>query len=146
VLAISIGFLVPNAAAQPDPYLKMAPVDQCLMEENAEIQLARSAAPDSISRDATILVLGGQGYETAVEGKNRFVCMVGRGWTGMFDWPEFWSPKVNAAACMSRQAARSAHRPASGFDLWQHFRGSPAADMNEVMKASEQQRRQAVAH
>ena len=38
--------------------------------------MARSAAPDSISRGATILVLGRQGYETAVEGKNGFVCMV----------------------------------------------------------------------
>jgi hypothetical protein len=107
VLAISIGFLVPNAAAQSDPYEKMAPIDQYLMEENAEIQLARSAAPDSISRDATILVLRRQGYETAVEGKNGFVCMVGRGWTGMFDWPEFWSPKVKAADCLNPQAARS---------------------------------------
>lgn len=94
VLAISIGFLVPNAAAQSDPYSKMAPVDQYLMERNAEIQLARSAAPDSISRDATILVLGRQGYETAVEGKNGFVCMVGRAWMAAFDWPEFWNPKV----------------------------------------------------
>jgi len=57
VLAISIGFVVPNAAAQSDQYPKMAPVDQYMMEKNAEIQLARSAAPDSISRDATILVL-----------------------------------------------------------------------------------------
>src|SRR4030095_5470663 len=78
-----------------------------LMEKNAEIQLARSAAPDSISRDATILVLGRQGYETAVEGKNGFVCMVERGWMGMFDWPEFWSPKVRAADCLNPQAARS---------------------------------------
>lgn len=91
----------------PSPYLKMAPVDQYLMEKNAEIQLARSAAPDSISRDATILVLGRQGYETAVEGKNGFVCMVERGWMGMFDWPEFWSPKVRAANCLNPQAARS---------------------------------------
>jgi len=107
VLAISIGFLVPNAVAQSDPYPKMAPVDQYLMEKNAEMQLARSAAPDSISRDATILVLGRQGYETAVEGKNGFVCMVERGWMGMFDWPEFWSPKVRAADCLNPQAARS---------------------------------------
>jgi len=66
VLVISIGFLVPKAAAQSDKYPKMAPVDQYLMERNAEILLARSAAPDSISSDATILVLGRQGYETAV--------------------------------------------------------------------------------
>jgi hypothetical protein len=96
-----------RAAAQSDKYPKMASVDEYLMEKNAEIALARSAAPDSISRDATILVLGRQGYETAVEGKNGFVCWVGRGWTGMFDWPEFWSPKVKAADCMNPEAARS---------------------------------------
>lgn len=106
-LAISIGFLMPNARAQSDPYPKMASVDQYLMEKNAEIQLARSAAPESISRDATIVVLGRQGYETAVEGKNGFVCMVERGWMGMFDWPEFWNPKVRAADCLNPQAARS---------------------------------------
>src|ERR1700739_942366 len=77
------------------------------METNAEIQLARSAAPDSISRDATVLILGRQGYETAVQGKNGFVCMVERGWMGMFDWPEFWTPKVRAADCLNPQAARS---------------------------------------
>ena len=80
VLVISIGFFVPKAAAQSDKYSKMAPVDQDLMERNAEILLARSAAPDSISSDATILVLGRQGYETAVRGKNGFVCMVERSW------------------------------------------------------------------
>jgi hypothetical protein len=89
-------------------YPKMAPVDQYLMaDRGAEIALARSAAPDSISRDATIVVLGRQGYETALEGKNGFVCMVGRAWTGMFDWPEFWNPKVRAAVCLNPQAARS---------------------------------------
>ena len=89
------------------PYPKMAPVDQYLMGRNAEIQLARSAAPESISRDATILVLGRQGYETAVAGKNGFVCWVGRSWMGAFDWPEFWSPKVRAADCLNPQAASS---------------------------------------
>jgi len=47
----------------------VAPVEQYLMERDAEILLARSAAPDSISSDATILVLGRQGYKTAVEGR-----------------------------------------------------------------------------
>jgi len=107
LLAIGIGLLVSNAAAQSAPYPKMASVDQYLMERNAEIQLARSAAPDSISHDATILVLGRQEYETAVEGKNGFVCWVGRGWMAAFDWPEFWNPKVRAADCMNPQAASS---------------------------------------
>ncbi len=107
VIVIAMGWGVSNAAAQTDPYPKMAPIDQYLMEKNAEIQLARSAAPDSISRDATILVLGRQGYETAVEGKNGFVCWVARAWTAAFDWPEFWNPKVRAADCMNPQSARS---------------------------------------
>ena|SRR5438552_12164506 len=84
----------------PTAYPKMAPIDQYLMGRNAEIQLARSAAPDSISRDATILILGPQGYETAVQGKTGFVCMVGRGWGAAFDWDEFWNPKVKAADCL----------------------------------------------
>jgi hypothetical protein len=107
VLVISISFLVPKAAAQSDKYSKMAPVDQYLMERNAEILLARSAAPDSISSDATILVLGRQGYETAVRGKNGFVCMVERSWMAAFDSPEYWNPKVRGAECLNRQAARS---------------------------------------
>ena len=89
------------------PYPNMAPIEQYLMDRTAEIALARSAAPDAISRDATVLVLGRHGYETAVEGKNGWVCMVGRGWMALFDWPEFWSPKVRAADCLNPQAARS---------------------------------------
>lgn len=58
-----------QAMAQATPYPRMAPIEQYLMDRTAEIELARSAAPDSISRDATILVLGRQGYETAVQGK-----------------------------------------------------------------------------
>ncbi|RUL77748.1 hypothetical protein EKH80_06425 [Dyella choica] len=86
----------------------MAPIEQYLMtDRGAEIALARSAAPESISRDATILVLGRKGYEKAVEGQNGFVCLVGRSWTGPFGWPEFWNPKVRAADCLNPQAARS---------------------------------------
>ena len=89
------------------PYPKMAPIEQYLMDRTAEIALARSAAPDSISRDAKILILGRQGYETAVQGKNGFVCFVGRAWGAAFDWAEFWNPKVRAADCLNPQAARS---------------------------------------
>jgi hypothetical protein len=88
------------------PYSNMARIEQYLMDRTAEIALARSAAPDSISSDATILVLGRQGFETAAEGKNGFVCIVERGWTAAFDWLEFWNPKVRAAACLNPQAAR----------------------------------------
>jgi hypothetical protein len=45
-------------------YPNMAPIEQYLMDRTAEIALARSAAPESISRDAEILVLGRHGFET----------------------------------------------------------------------------------
>ena len=89
------------------PYPKMAQVEQYLMDRDTEIALARSAAPEAISRDAAVLVLTSHGYETAVEGKNGWVCWVGRGWMAMFDHPEFWSPKVRAADCINPPAARS---------------------------------------
>ena len=89
------------------PYPKMAPIEQYLMDRDAEIALARSAAPDAISHDASVLVLTRHGYETAVEGKNGWICWVGRGWMAMFDHPEFWSPKVRAADCLNPPAARS---------------------------------------
>src|SRR5262245_5977732 len=89
------------------PYPKMAPIEQYLMDRDAEIALARSAAPDAISQDASVLVLTRHGYETAVEGKNGWTCWVGRGWMAMFDHPEFWSPKVRAADCLNPPAARS---------------------------------------
>src|SRR5271156_5120062 len=89
------------------PYSAMAPLEQYLMDRDAEIALARSAAPDAISHDATILVLTRRGYETAIEGKNGWVCWVGRPWGGMFDNPEFWNPKVRAAGCLNPPGARS---------------------------------------
>jgi hypothetical protein len=86
----------------------MAPLAQYLMtDRNAEIALARSAAPKAISADATILVLGRHGYETAVEGKNGFVCVVERGWTSPFDSPDFWNPKLRGPICYNPPAARS---------------------------------------
>ena len=98
------------AAAQDakTPYPSMAPVDQYLMaDRDAEITLARSAAPESISRDAEVLVLGRHGYETAVQGKNGFVCVVERSWTAPIDDPNFWNPKLRGPICFNAAAARS---------------------------------------
>src|SRR5882724_7342296 len=75
------------------PYPSMAPLDQYLMEQNAEIALARSAAPESISNDAEVMVLGRHGYETVAKGKHGFVCVVQRSWAAGIDDPEFWNPK-----------------------------------------------------
>jgi hypothetical protein len=96
------------AQAGKTTYPTMAPLDRYLMpDRNAEIALARSAAPEAISRDSKILVLGRHGYETAVEGKNGFVCAVERGWMSPFDAPEFWNPKIRGPICFNPPAARS---------------------------------------
>lgn len=97
-----------TAQAAKDVHATMASIDAYLMpDRTAEIALARSAAPASISRDATVLVLDRKGYETAVQGKNGFVCMVDRSWSAAFDWDEFWNPKVRAAVCLNPQAVHS---------------------------------------
>ena len=87
-------------------YPSLAPIEQYLMDRTAEIDLARSAAPKSISRDAEVLVLGRHGFETAVKGKNGFVCIVERSWTSAAD-PDFWNPKVRTPICWNAAAARS---------------------------------------
>ena len=108
VLVAALSATRPAAAQDPkQAYPTMAPVEQYLMDRGAEIALARSAAPDAISHDASVIVLTRHGYETAVEGKNGWVCWVGRGWMGMFDHPEFWNPRVRAADCLNPPAARS---------------------------------------
>jgi len=88
-------------------YPSMAPLDQYLIaDRNAEITLARSAASDSISRDAEVMILGRHGYEPAVKGKNGFVCLVWRSWAAGIDDPEFWNPKLRAPVCFNPPAAR----------------------------------------
>jgi hypothetical protein len=88
-------------------YPKMAPVEQYMMERSAEIALAQSAAPPSISGDAAVMVLGGHGYETVVQGKNGFVCMVERSWMAGTDDPNFWNPKLRGPICLNPASVRS---------------------------------------
>jgi hypothetical protein len=109
VLVVVLGIAWQAARAQDakTPYPSMAPLEQYLMERDAEIALARSAAPDSISRDAEVMVLGRHGYEIVVKGKNGFVCMVERGWTAGIDDPVFWNPKIRGAICFNPPAVRT---------------------------------------
>jgi hypothetical protein len=86
----------------------MAPIAQYLIANHEdEIALARSAAPPTISADAKVLVLGNNGYETAVEGTNGFVCFVERSWAASFEDPEFWNPKLRGPNCFNAPAVRT---------------------------------------
>jgi len=103
LFALSAG----TSADRTASYSHMAPIGAYMMDRGQEIALARSAAPESISKNATILVLTRTGYETAVTGTNGFVCMVSRSFSSAPDWPERWNPKIRAAECQNPQAARS---------------------------------------
>lgn len=73
--------LASSAAGAAEPYPTMAAIELYRApSRDAEIALARSAAPPSLSDDAEILVFGAKGYETAVPGKNGFTCLVERSW------------------------------------------------------------------
>jgi hypothetical protein len=97
-----------QAQGAKTPYPSMAPLEQYLMtDRNAEIALARTAAPKSISADASVVVLTRQGYQTGAKGTNGFVCIVERAWTSPFDHPEFWNPKNRSPICYNPAAARS---------------------------------------
>lgn len=118
------------------PYPSMAPLDQYLMSDrNAEIAMARSAAPDAISLDATVLVFGKQGYETASAGKNGFTCLVERSWMSPLDSPEFWNPKLRGPICYNPPAVRSV-LPYTFHRTKLVLAGQSKAQMKESIKAA----------
>ena len=95
------------SVAQSAPYPAMAPVDQYMMDRDAEIALAKSAAPPSIADKATILVLTPHGYDTALKGTNGFACAVERAWMSNYDFPQFWNPHMRGPLCYNPAAART---------------------------------------
>ena len=89
------------------PYPSMAPLDQYLMERSAEIALARSAAPESISRMPTSW--SSDGMVTKPRSKARTVSCAwwsDPGFAGIDD-PDFWNPKLRGPICLNAPAARS---------------------------------------
>lgn len=106
----SVAALLPRAGhaqAAKASYPTMAPIERYRMTPDAEVALAKSAAPVSISGDAEVLILGAKGYESAVKGRSGFVCVVERSWATNFHDPEFWNPKTRGPICFNPAAARS---------------------------------------
>jgi hypothetical protein len=92
--------------------LKYAPFSEIAMTPEAEIALARSAAPDNISSHATIKILTPSGFKVAAEGDNGFVCIVMRGWGAPTFSPAFlrdmvYDPKVRAPICFNPVAVKT---------------------------------------
>ncbi len=89
-------------------YPAMAPLSQYLIpDQAAEIALARTGAPRSISAAAEVMVLGRQGYTTAAKGTNGFLCIVERSWGAATTDTDFWNPKVRAPICFNSAAAKT---------------------------------------
>jgi len=124
-----------TAAHAAETYARMAPVKAYLMDRDQEIALAKSAAPESISKDATVLVMTRTGYETAVTGSNGFVCWVARGFAGAPDWPERWNPKIRAAGCDNPQAGRTV-TPIAKLRTAMTLAGRSDADIADRIKAA----------
>jgi hypothetical protein len=89
------------------------PIEAYLMPRDAEIALAKSAAPGHVSDRATIKVLSKSGYETARDGDNGVVCMVMRGFVAPTYTPAqfrdlVYDPTVHAPICFTPPAVRTA--------------------------------------
>ena len=135
VLALS-GLSGVSAQAQTTPYATMAPIEQYLsVDRSGEIAQARSAAPPAISDGAEVLVLGAHGYQTAVKGKNGFVCLVQRAWFSDLDDVGFWNPKMRAPICFNRQGARSVLSTFLARSVWA-MDGLSKAEMINRTKAA----------
>jgi hypothetical protein len=135
-LLVSLGTLY-RATAQDAKmsYPSMAPIEQYLMaDQAAEIALAHTAAPESILRDADVMVLGRHGFTTAIKGKNGFVCVVARGWTSAAD-PDFWNPKVRVPMCFNAAGARSYLVRLTKETEW-GLEGRTQAQINEAIPAA----------
>ena len=99
-----------TAVAQSSKY---PAISEYLMETNAEIALARSAAPANISDRATIKVLKKSGFEVAQRGDNGNVCLVMRGFSAPTYTPAqfrdlVYDPTIHAPICFTAPAARTA--------------------------------------
>jgi hypothetical protein len=49
------------------------------------------------------MVLGREGYKTAVKGTNGFLCIVERSWAQGTDDAEFWNPKMRRPIASTRK-------------------------------------------
>jgi hypothetical protein len=110
LLALLLTLSASTLAAQRPKY---PPIDRYLMPRDAEVALARTAAPSSIADHATIKVLTRSGFEVAQQGDNGAVCMVMRGFSAPTYTPAqfrdlVYDATVHAPICFTAPAAKVA--------------------------------------
>ena len=129
-----------RAQSAPALYAKMAPLSQYLMSRQADVALAKSAAPPSISDHAEVVVMGGRDYETVVKGTNGFLCLVERSWTAGANDPDFWNPRLRGPLCLNPAAARS-YFPITRLKTQLILAGKSKTEMFQAVAAAFQQKR-----
>ena len=97
--------------AQSAPAMKYPPLSGYLMARDAEMALAKTAAPAAMADGATIKILTKTGYEVVREGSNGAVCLVLRGFAGPTFTPApfrnlVYDPTVRAPICFTAPAAK----------------------------------------
>jgi hypothetical protein len=110
LIAAFLAFCVPSFSEEeaPSKYPDMVSLNRYLeSDRNAEIALARSGAPPSISQNASVFVLGPNGYVAAIKGSNGFTCAVERSWMLPFDNSEFWNPEIRLPLCFNQPGTRT---------------------------------------
>jgi hypothetical protein len=134
--AVAVFIVQVQAQSTRKPYSQMAPLDQYLIpDRNAEIALARSAAPESISSKAAVMVLGRSGFEIAVPGTNDFVCIVERSWDAAIGDPNFWNPNLRGPDCVNAAAAKS-YLPIVLMKTQLALAGKSQAQMDKAIQAA----------
>jgi hypothetical protein len=109
-LALTLLGLV--AALPADAQRTYPPVDAYLMPRDAEIRLARSAAPPGLADRATVKVLTKAGYVVAEPGTNGAVCLVMRGFSAPTYTPAalrdlVYDPTIRAPICFTAPSVKT---------------------------------------
>lgn len=107
--ALTFATVTPCAAAESYPAGQRPPSIEPFLTETGtdEMQLALTAAPQSISSHADVMTLGPSGYVLGRKGDNGFVCIVDRSWATDVADNEFWNIRVRQPACYNPAAVRS---------------------------------------
>ena len=116
LVSLFLSLVTVGVSAQGPKFLplgpKYPPLDEYMMTRDAEVSLAKSAAPDNISAHATVRILTATGYRAAVQGDNGFVCLVMRGWAAPTYTPApfrnfVYYSKLRAPICFDPVASRT---------------------------------------
>lgn len=107
-ITLVVSLLVAAHASSQNWQAKLGSIDEYLMDEGYEVALARSAAPEHVSKRARLLVLRKDGYHEVAAGTNGFTCLVERSWSSPIGpHRDFFNRELRAPICYNDEASRT---------------------------------------